>query len=100
MTRTRLLTWAPVVIAVATAAGIGWKLWPYHLPMDLWTACVASVLGALTVSLGQAAALLQPQITYRCRHCAFTVRLTFADAVENRRWQEAAQAHPTHLPPR
>ncbi|MFD8366008.1 hypothetical protein [Streptomyces hygroscopicus] len=93
----RLFPLLAEAIAGAMAGYLGYQLTTYDVPLALVVACALALYIAFRESLHQ---LRQAPhtVTHRCTvpGCAFTVRLTRADAVENRRWQEIAAAHPSH----
>ncbi|MFE2440945.1 hypothetical protein ACFXDF_02535 [Streptomyces sp. NPDC059426] len=93
----RLFPLLAEAIAAAMAGYLGYQLSTYDVPLLLDVACALALYIAFRESLHQ---LRQAPhtVTHRCTvpGCAFTVRLTRADAVENRRWQEIAAAHPSH----
>ncbi|WP_413808506.1 hypothetical protein [Streptomyces sp. OE57] len=84
-------------IAAAMAGYLGYHLSTYDVPLALVVACALALYIAFRDTLHQLAQAPHT-VTHRCTvpGCAFTVRLTRADAVENRRWQEIAATHPSH----
>ncbi|QKV93883.1 hypothetical protein HUT19_20715 [Streptomyces sp. NA02950] len=93
----RLFPLLAEAIAAAMAANLGYQLTDYDVPLALVLACALALYIAFRETLRQLAQA-RYTVTHRCTvpGCTFTVRLTRADAVENRRWQEIAAAHPSH----
>ncbi|WP_367131411.1 MULTISPECIES: hypothetical protein [Streptomyces] len=86
----------------AAAAAVMWaRLRPYGLSWDLMATCVLPVAGTIASTVLHVAEVLSVT-THRCTApgCNFKVRMTAVDAAEDRRWQEAAAAHPDHRLPR
>ncbi|MBT2383006.1 hypothetical protein [Streptomyces sp. ISL-11] len=67
--------------------------------MALTTACALALFANVTCSINHLVEVAFAT-THRCQvsGCSFRVRLSDADAAESRRWQEAAAAHPRHVP--
>ncbi|WP_411121286.1 hypothetical protein [Streptomyces sp. x-19] len=97
-TVSRLVATGAVVLGVATAVAIGTRLAAYDVPLSLIASCALACL-ATTVWVVDLLIKAFASTTYRCPDpaCDFTVRVRHADAAENRRWQETAAEHPTHL---
>ncbi|WP_274916543.1 hypothetical protein [Streptomyces sp. WZ-12] len=97
-TVSRLVVTVSAVLGVANALSIGTKLAAYHVPLSLIVSCAMACLATTVWVVGTLVDLLG-STTYRCADpdCAFTVRVRRSDAAENRRWQETAAEHPTHL---
>ncbi|MFD8396459.1 hypothetical protein ACFV2N_46640 [Streptomyces sp. NPDC059680] len=92
----RRLVYSGIVVVCATLAGaIGVRLSQYDVPASLLVACSGSCLATFT-SLAFRCTEALSTITHQCAQpgCDFRVRLTNADAAENRRWQEIAAQHP------
>ncbi|MFF7727673.1 hypothetical protein [Streptomyces sp. NPDC008001] len=86
----------------AAAAAVIWeRIRPYGLPWDLTAVCVLPVAGTIASTMLHLAEVLSVT-THRCTApgCTFRIRTTGVDAAEQRRWQEAAAAHPEHRLPR
>ena len=94
---------AAFVLLLAVATGfttvLGAQLHGYGVPLALLAACCCGVWSC-AVDLGIAVVKASTTTVHRCTTpgCEFTVRLRHTDAAENRRWQEAAAAHPAHRP--
>ncbi|MBT2382094.1 hypothetical protein [Streptomyces sp. ISL-11] len=95
--RVRLPAAALVGAAVALTAGS--RLRGYDVPVALTTACALALFANVACSINHLVEVAFAT-THRCRvpGCSFRVRLPDADAAESRRWQEAAAAHPHHVP--
>ncbi|MGW6138091.1 hypothetical protein [Streptomyces sp. NPDC055140] len=95
--RRRIVSPLEIGVALAVGAAISIRLASYGVPFFLLTACAlgtaCSVLSAL-LNIEQA----WTATTHRCTApgCDFRVRIQHADAMESRRWQEIAAAHPRH----
>lgn len=96
-TRHRALTAGAVTVSGALAIAIGVRLSGYGVPLSLLLACCLSCLATFSSLLFRVIGAW-PTTTHRCTRpgCDFRVRLTHTDAVEHRRWQEIAAAHPHH----
>ncbi|KWT63140.1 hypothetical protein ADL21_04550 [Streptomyces albus subsp. albus] len=95
MKRQRLVLPAAVTVGVVFAVSTGWRLASYHVPLTLLVACASALfLTAFTLVLRIVEA--RSTVVHRCRRegCSFAVHVRHVDAVENRRWQEIAAAHP------
>ncbi|MFF2809354.1 hypothetical protein ACFVT2_19665 [Streptomyces sp. NPDC058000] len=97
-TVSRLVVTVSAVLGVANAVSIGSKLAAYDVPLSLIVSCALACL-ATTVWVVELLTRAFASTTYRCPDpaCSFTVRVQHVDAAENRRWQETAAEHPTHL---
>ncbi|WP_369359575.1 hypothetical protein [Streptomyces sp. cg2] len=97
-TVSRLVLTVSVVVGVANAVSIGTKLAAYDVPLSLIVTCAMACLTSTVWVVGTLVDLLG-STTYRCTEpgCDFTVRVRHGNAAENRRWQETAAEHPTHL---
>ncbi|PNE41609.1 hypothetical protein [Streptomyces noursei] len=97
-TVSRLVQTVSVVLGVANAVSVGSKLAAYDVPLSLIVACALSCL-AMTVWFVDHLVEILGSTMYRCTDpaCSFKVRVRYVDAAENRRWQETAAEHPTHL---
>jgi hypothetical protein len=95
----RLSSAVQVTVTGGLAAWECVQLHGYGVPLLLMTACGLAVWSALLSLWGQVARAAATT-THRCTApgCDFTVRLRHASAVDNRRWQETAAAHPAHRP--
>ncbi|MEU6984095.1 hypothetical protein ABZ946_11775 [Streptomyces sp. NPDC046324] len=97
----RLADAAAVVAAGVCGAIVALRLDGYGVPFGLTVACgfgAASTLSALLMRLVERLGTA----TYACQveDCTFRAELKAASAVDHRRWQEAAAAHPAHALPR
>ncbi|MFE1728616.1 hypothetical protein ACFW6X_00410 [Streptomyces bacillaris] len=100
-TKIRHLYWAAALVAVVLGATVGIRLDSLDVPF--WLACLSGC-GVANAAVNE----LDRQIerlgltTYACRTpgCDFRARLKAPSAADNRRWQEAAAAHPHHALPR
>lgn len=93
--RRRLVLSGIVVACAALVGAIGVRLSDYGVPAALLVACSLSCLATFT-SLAFRVLDALSTTTHQCKQpgCDFRVRLTNADAAENRRWQEIAARHP------
>ena len=100
-TKIKHLHWAAAVVAALVGAALGIRLDDLGVPF--WLACVSGcgVANAVVNELDRQIERLGTA-TYTCRTpgCDFRARLKAASAADNRRWQEAAAAHPHHAMPR
>jgi hypothetical protein len=96
-TRRRITSAALIVCASAVAGAIAVRLHSYGVPFGLITPCVLAVLSSALWLLIRAEEALS-STRHRCTAtgCTFEVRMQNGSAVDNRRWQEVAAAHPTH----
>ena len=102
MTRSRTRShWRAAALALVVSVGfgvvIGLRLAGYGVPVLLALSC--GLLAAAGVhSLLHSIADGLSTTTHRCTvpSCGWRVRVRHVDAAENRRWQEAAAAHPAH----
>lgn len=98
--RRRLTLLTEATIAMGLASTLAVRLSYYDVPLLLiapyWLAATSALL-ELFDRIVQAASTT----THRCREagCDFKVAVQHVDAAENRRWQEAAAAHPHHHRP-
>ncbi|MFH8748320.1 hypothetical protein ACH4GK_19335 [Streptomyces rimosus] len=95
MKRQRLVLPVAVAVGAVYAVAIGWRLASFHVPWMLLVAC-ASALFVTAFTLVLRIAEARSTVVHRCRMegCTFMVQVRHVDAVENRRWQEIAAAHP------
>ncbi|MEU7163848.1 hypothetical protein AB0A70_04280 [Streptomyces morookaense] len=88
-------------LALLTAAAVGSEdarqLVARHVPWALTAECALAVFATVEVAVRELLLRLCGE-THRCRidGCRFRIRLTCPNAVQSRRWQEIAAAHPTH----
>ncbi len=97
LTRHRIASLAAFVVAAGCGTSVGAQLTGYGVPLPLYMACGAAAGATVARSLGDLVDRLATTV-YRCREadCTYKVRVTDVDAVEQRRWQEAAASHPGH----
>lgn len=91
--------------ACLVGAAVAWtaasRLHAYDVPAAMTWACSLALFANVMAAINHVVEVVF-STTHRCRvpGCRFRVRLPDADAVESRRWQEAAAAHPAHIPAR
>ncbi|MFE4717710.1 hypothetical protein ACFRLW_15035 [Streptomyces sp. NPDC056728] len=95
--RRRIVSLLEVGVSIAVGVAISIRLASYGVPFGLITPCVLSVLSSALWLLIRAEEALS-STRHRCttQGCTFEVRVQNGSAVDNRRWQEVAAAHPTH----
>ena len=95
--RRRLLVVVAVSLGLTVSTVTVRTLHGYNVPLAQ-VLLIAAVMGITLVSGALHIADAATMTTHRCtaRGCDFRVRLSGADAAEDRRWQEIAVAHPHH----
>ncbi len=93
----RLIPLVAALVGSAVAAYWVRNLHTYRVPLTEALVPAAAIFACAYSAAREILAALCAE-THRCRvsGCNFRVRLTRPDAVESRRWQEAAAAHPDH----
>ncbi|MEU2873499.1 hypothetical protein ABZ769_30580 [Streptomyces olivoreticuli] len=94
----RLRLPAAALVGAVVGADIGLRLCSYGVPVSLAVACALAVFANISAAVSHLIETAS-STTHRCTvpGCTFRVRLTDPTAVESRRWQEAAAAHPGHV---
>ncbi|MEU6947786.1 hypothetical protein ABZ957_21500 [Streptomyces sp. NPDC046316] len=97
-TKLRLASAAATVAAVVCGVLVAAGLDPYGVPFALTVVCGLSATYTASELLMRLVERLGT-VTYACRveDCTFKAELKAGSAVDHRRWQEAAAAHPAHV---